>query len=76
MQQKTRNLILFPPLIFTVIGKLIGCVGILFDVKFNPIILPIYLFFVFYLFIGLFIILRSDYNIMRSKFKEKYETKN
>lgn len=76
MQQKTRNLILFPPLIFIVIGMLIGCVGILFNVKFNPIILPIYLFFVFYLFIGLFIILRSDYKIKRSKFKEKYETKN
>lgn len=76
MQQKTRNLILFPPLIFTVIGKLIGSVGILFNIKLNPIILPIYLFFVFYLFVGLFIILRSDYKIMRNKFKEKHETKN
>lgn len=76
MQQKTRKLILFPPLIFIVIGKLIGCVGILFNVKLNPIILPIYLFFVLYSFIGLFIILRSDYKIMRNKFKEKYETKN
>lgn len=71
MQQKTRKLILFPPLIFIVIGKLIGYIAILFNIKLNPIILPIYLFFVLYFFIGLFIILRSDYNIMRSKFKEK-----
>jgi len=76
MQQKTRNLILFPPMIFIVIGMLIGYIAILFNVKLNPIILPIYLFFVLYFFIGLFIILRSDYNIMRSKFKEKYGTKN
>lgn len=76
MQQKTRNLILFPPLIFIVIGKLIGYIAILFNVKLNPIILPIYLFFVLYFFIGLFIILRSDYKIMRNKFKEKHETKN
>lgn len=76
MQQKTRNLILFPPMIFIVIGMLIGYIAILFNVKLNPIILSIYLFFVLYFFIGLFIILRSDYNIMRSKFKEKYEPKN
>lgn len=63
-------------MIFIVIGKLIGYIAILFNVKLNPIILPIYLFFVLYFFIGLFIILRSDYNIMRSKFKEKYEPKN
>lgn len=61
MQQKTRKLILFPPLIFIVIGKLIGYIAILFNIKLNPIILPIYLFFVLYFFIGLFIILRSDY---------------
>lgn len=61
MQQKTRKLILFPPMIFIVIGKLIGYIAILFNIKLNPIILPIYLFFVLYFFIGLFIILRNDY---------------
>lgn len=71
MQQKTRNLILFPPMIFIVIGKLIGYIAILFNIKLNPIILPIYLFFVLYFFIGLFIILRSDYKIMRNKFMRK-----
>lgn len=63
---KIRGFILFPPLLFIIIGMLVAYSSIMFNIKLPNFVQPIYLFFVGYLMIGLIIILWSDFKRMKN----------
>lgn len=68
---KTRGWILFPPLLFIIIGIIIGFCAIVFDFSVYSVVFPIYLFFVGYLIIGFMIIKWSDFKRIK-KGKKQY----